>query len=283
MYTRLLKIVPVVLCAALAACVDLAPIRDYANAASELTGGREIVTRWKNSDVELNRNTVALSDRQAKPRRDPATQAAADDAASELYKIHDALGDYFSAVAQLAADELPDVDRQASSLSDAIAKLDPGFSAADQAAFKAVVGLLSLPLDAYRQHELHKLLTSQRQNIERLLSILERSGAVIESDLKAEQNALLDRFSALLGDVKDPGMRYLVRERMLADERSKYTNVLAAISRYRGAIGSVRAAHDRIGMALESRGDQLKTLLRNLRAARLQLIDARNAVEKTLQ
>jgi hypothetical protein len=268
-----------VVCLAVSGCVDLAPVRDYADAAGNLVSGREIVDRWKNSDVELQRRTEALFDEPVPPRRDAATQKRAEAAANELYKVHDVLGEYFAAVAQLAADELPNVDKQAASLSGAITMLDRNFGAPEQAAFQAVVALLSLPLDAYRQKQLGVLLTSQRDNIDRLLSILERSTAVIASDLKAEQQAVADPFSRLLGDVDNPALRFLVRERMLEEQRSGYGELFASIRKYQGALADVRSKHESIARALSSDRTQLKQTLMNLNRARVRLVAARNAIE----
>jgi hypothetical protein len=268
-----------VVCLAVSGCVDLAPVRDYADAAGNLVSGREIVDRWKNSDVELQRRTEALFDKPVPPRRDEATQKRAEAAANELYKVHDVLGEYFAAVAQLAADELPNVDKQTASLSDAITMLDRNFGAPEQAAFQAVVGLLSLPLDAYRQKQLGLLLASQRDNIDRLLSILERSSAVIASDLKAEQQAVADPFSRLLGDVDNPALRFLVRERMLEEQRTGYRELFSSISRYQGALADVRSKHASIARALNSDRTQLKQTLMNLNRARVRLVAARNAIE----
>jgi chromosome segregation ATPase len=269
-----------VICLAVSGCVELAPIRDYADAASDLVSGKEIVNRWKNSDVELQRRTQALFDKPAPGRRDADTQKRAEAAANELYKVHDVLGEYFAAVGQLAADELPSVDKQVASLSDAIKMLDRNFGAPEQAAFQAVASLLSLPLDAYRQKQLRVLLTSQRENIDKLLSILERSTAVIASDLKAEQQAVADPFSRLLGDVDNPALRFLVRERMLEEQRSGYGELFSSISRYQSALADVRSKHESIARALNSDRVQLKQTLVNLNRARARLVAARDAIEK---
>ena len=267
-------------CFAVSGCVELGPIRDYADAASDLVSGKEIVNRWKNSDVELQRHTQALFDKPAPGRRDADTQKRAEAAANELYKVHDVLGEYFAAIAQLAADELPSVDKQVASLSDAIKMLDRNFGAPEQAAFQAVASLLSLPLDAYRQKQLRVLLTSQRENIDKLLSILERSTAVIASDLKAEQQAVADPFSRLLGDVDNPALRFLVRERMLDEQRTGYGELFSSISRYQSALADVRSKQEIIAGALNSDRVQLKQTLINLNRARVRLIAARDAIEK---
>jgi hypothetical protein len=260
--------------------VDLAPIRAYADAASDLVSQKEIVDRWKNSDVELQRHTEALFDKPVPGRRDDATQKRAEAAASELYKVQDVLGEYFAAVGQLAADELPNVDKQVASLSDAIKMLDRNFGPPEQAAFQAVVGLLSLPLDAYRQKQLGLLLTSQHDNIDKLLSILERSTTVIASDLKAEQQAVADPFSRLLGDVRDPALRFLVRERMLEEQRNGYAHLFSSIDRYQRALADVRMRHESIGRALNSDRAHLKQTLVSLSRARARLVAAHAAIEK---
>jgi hypothetical protein len=59
------------------ACTDLGPVRDYANASQGLTSGQEIVTRWKNSDIELTK-PQALFDDPINTRRDEDSQKHAE-------------------------------------------------------------------------------------------------------------------------------------------------------------------------------------------------------------
>ena len=48
----------------------------------------------------------------------------------------------------------------------------PDFGEQEQTAFKAVAGLLAIPLDAYRKKEVIRLIKSQNENVETLLSFL---------------------------------------------------------------------------------------------------------------
>jgi hypothetical protein len=266
----------------LSACADLGPIREYAKASSDLTAGKEIVTRWKNSDDELAKANELFPDYLIESRRCPDDQKRVEAAADDLYKVHDALGEYFAALSLLAADELPSTKTQGESLSDAIGKFDANFSKADQTAFTAVVGLLSIPLEAYRQKEVIELIKSQDANIQKLLTILEQSSLVIESDLKGEAAASTDPYYQLLGDVKDKGVRFLVRERMYSNKTSNYQAVLSAITKYRKAIATVKAQHKKIAELLASDKENLRQAFFALRDARKQIISARNAVEAAL-
>jgi hypothetical protein len=265
----------------LSACADLGPIRDYAKASSDITAGKEIVTRWKNSDAELAK-AQPLFDVRIKPRRGEDDQKRVDAAADELIKVHDAVGRYFEAVAVLAADELPSTKKQGESLSSAIKKLDADFSQADQTAFSAVVGLLSIPLEAYRQREVIELIKKQDGNINRLLSVLEQSALVIESDLKSEAEASTDPYNKLLGDVKDKGIRFLVRERMNSNKTGSYQALLSAITKYRKAIATVKTQHRKIAESLNSNRENFKQTISELKNARKQIILARKAVEAAL-
>jgi len=265
----------------LTACANLGSIRDYAKASDDLTSGTEIVTRWKNSDIELNKDNPIID---SKPglRRSPATQQKADAAASELYKVHDALAQYFSALTLLAADDIPSTQKQGENLSNAIKDLDPKFGDPEQKAFKAIVGLLSIPLEAYRQKAVIKLIKSQDDNVDKLLSLLERSSDIIEKDLKAESNQSTAPYYTLLGDVKDPGIRFLVSERMISIQSANYQPLFTAITKYKKALSNIRDSHKKIGESVASGKDELKQTLSELKVAIEQIIAARKAVKAAL-
>lgn len=266
----------------LSACADLGPIRDYAKASQDLTSGTEVISRWKNSDIELAKANP-LFDKEINLRRPPDVQKKADEAANNLLKIHAALGEYFSAVTLLADDVLPSVKNQSGNLSNSIKLLDPSFDEADQTAFKAVTELLSIPLDAYRQKEVIKLIKSQDDNVERLLTVLEQASLVIESDIeKGEAKQSMQPYYILLGDVKDKGIRFLVRERMLSNRKANYQPVLSAIKKYRDAISSVKEQHKKIAAAVSSDKEGLKQLAAELKVAKQQIESARKAVETAI-
>lgn len=266
----------------LAACADLGPIRDYAKASKDLTSGTEIVTRWKNSDIELTK-AQPLFDEKINNRRKPEDQKNADEAASNLIKIHTTLGQYFSAVSLLADDGLPSVKVQSENLSNSIKLLDPSFNDADQAAFKAIIQLLSIPLEAYRQKEVIKLIKSQDANVERLLTVLEQASTVIESDIeKGEAEQSMQPYNILLGDVKDKGIRFFVREKMLSNKIANYQSVLSAIKKYRSSIGSIKELHKKIATTVTSDKDSLKQLVSELKDAKLQIESTKKVVEAAI-
>jgi chromosome segregation ATPase len=269
----------IVAVSSLVACVNLEAVRDYSKAASDLTGGKEIASRWGQSNDVLNMHTAAI-DIKFGPRRSDEDQKLAEMAIVELNKIHDVLGQYFSAVAELAADDVPKVEKQAESISGAIKTIDNNFSEADQTAFKAIVNLLALPLDAYRHRELRKLLKSQQSNVDKLLSVLDRAVLVIDSDLKAEQAHVESRFAQLLGNITDPGIRFVIRHQSKAEQEKGYPESFSAIKKYRAAIAVVRSKHKQVGQNLESDKETLERTLRSLREARDQIRAARSAIDK---
>lgn len=266
----------------LSACADLGPIRDYAKASRDLTSGTEVITRWKNSDIELAK-AQPLFDDSIHVRRAPDEQKHAEEAANNLLKIHTALGNYFSAVSELADDALPSVTKQSENLSNSIKLLDPGFNEADQTAFKAVTELLSIPLNAYRQKEVIKLIKSQDSNVERLLIVLEQASLVIESDIKnGEAEHSIQPYFSLLGNVKDKGIRFLVKERMLSNKNSNYQPILSAIKKYRTAISSIKEQHKKIAATVSSDKDSLKQLSLELKNAKKLIESARKSVEAAI-
>lgn len=263
------------------ACTDLGPIRDYAKASQDLTSGQEIVTRWKNSDIELTK-PQPLFDDPINTRRDEESQKRAEETAKNLIKIHNVLGQYFSAVALLADDGLPSVKNQSESLSNSIKLVDANFNEADQAAFKAILNLLSIPLDAYRQKAVIKLIKDQDDNIDKLLSVLEQSSIVIESDIKSEADASTQPYYAMLGDVKDKGVRYLIREKMLNNKKTNYQPIFSAIANYRSAIANIKYQHKKIATSVSANKDNLKQILAELKDAKKQIESAKIAVETAL-
>lgn len=266
----------------LTACADLGPIRDYAQASKDLTSGTEVITRWKNSDIELTKSQP-LFDEKINNRRKPEQQNNADEAAGNLIKIHIILGKYFSAVSLLADDGLPSVKVQSENLSNSIKLLDPSFNDADQLAFKALTELLSIPLEAYRQKEVIKLIKSQDANVERLLTVLEQASIVIESDIEnGEAEQSMQPYNILLGDVKDKGVRFLVREKMYNNRSENYQPVLAAIKKYRNAISSIKEQHKKIADTVTSDKDSIKQLSSELKDVKLQIESAKKAVEEAI-
>ncbi len=263
------------------ACTDLGPIRDYAKASQDLTSGQEIVNRWKNSDVELTK-PQPLFDGPINTRRDEESQKHAEEAAKNLIKIHNVLGQYFSAVALLADDGLPSVKTQSDSLSNSIKLVDSNFNEADQAAFKAILNLLSIPLDAYRQKAVIKLIKEQDENVEKLLTILEQSSLVIESDIRSEADASTQPYYSMLGDIKDKGVRYLIREKMFINKKTSYQPLFAAIANYRSAIANIKYQHKKIATSASSSKDNLKQTLAELKDAKKQIESAKVAVETAI-
>lgn len=263
------------------ACTDLGPIRDYAKASQDLTSGQEIVNRWKNSDIELTK-PQPLFDDPVNKRRDAESQKRAEEAAKNLIKIHNVLGQYFSAVALLADDGLPTVKSQSESLSNAIKLVDANFNQTDQVAFQAILNLLSIPMDAYRQKAVIKLIKDQDENVDKLLTILEQSSIVIESDIKSEADASTQPYYIMLGDIQDKGIRYLIREKMLLNKNTNYQPLFAAIANYRRAIVNIKTQHKKIASSVGSNKDNFKQILAELKDAKKQIESAKIAVETAI-
>ena len=263
------------------ACTDLGPIRDYAKASQDLTSGQEIVNRWKNSDIELTK-PQPLFDDPVNKRRDAESQKRAEEAAKNLIKIHNVLGQYFSAVALLADDGLPTVKSQSENLSNAIKLVDANFNQADQVAFQAILNLLSIPMDAYRQKAVIKLIKDQDENVDKLLTILEQSSIVIESDIKSEADASTQPYYIMLGDIQDKGIRYLIREKMLLNKNTNYQPLFAAIANYRRAIVNIKIPHKKIASSVGSNKDNFKQILAELKDAKKQIESAKIAVETAI-
>ena len=66
---------------------------------------------------------------------------------------------------------------------------------------------------------------------------------MIESDLKAESSSSMTPYNEVLGDVKDKGIRLLVRERMLEQQSATYQPILSAVTTYKNAIAKTRSDH----------------------------------------
>lgn len=262
---------------ALVGCADLAPIREYAKASEALTEGKEVVTRWKNSDAELAK-AQPLFETSIPPRRVAADQEKVDKAAADLLKIHEALGRYFEALALLADDELPSLKQQGADISNSIQLLAPQFGEGERSALKSVIGALSTPLDFYRKDAVVRLIQSQNANVVKLLTVLEQSSQVIESDLRAESEASTQPYMVVLGDVRDQGIRFLVRDRMVNNRAATYQPVLTSIQKYREAVDRVKVLHQKLADSVNADKKVVKRLLNELNEAKNTISDAKKAV-----
>jgi hypothetical protein len=262
---------------ALWGCADLTPIREYAKASEELMVGKEVVTRWKNSDAELLK-AQPLFETSISPRRLAADQEKVDKAAADLLKIHEALGRYFEVLALLADDELPSVKQQGEDISNSIQLLAPQFGDGERSALKSVIGAISTPLDFYRKEAVVRLIQSQNSNVVKLLAVLEQSSQVIESDIRAESEASALPYMMVLGDVRDQGIRFLVRDRMVSHRAVTYQPVLASIQKYRLAVDRVKVLHQKLADSVNADKKVVARLLNELNEARKTIRDAKHAV-----
>lgn len=263
-------------------CANIGGIKEYAESSKNLTETKTVVTRWESSKKILaDKQKNFKPDFEVKVRRTDATQANAEKASKELIKIHDVLAAYFKAVSELADDDVPSVTKQADALTDSVALIDPDFSDKDKSAFKAVVNLLSIPLDIYRKKKVLDLVEGQHDNVKLLLNVLADASDNIGDDIKGEKRFLISRYNELIGATADKSLKVLLRER-ISEIDEQYEPVLKSIQKYHKAINEIVKEHDKLAKARKLDKDQFKKFMEELKAVHKQLKDAKDAVEEAI-
>ena len=259
-------------CLVLAGCVDLPAVRDYAAAASSLVSEKKLAQRFRDSNKRLealkgpdDTDSPALGGR------------SRDDAYKDIAAIHDALGAYFAAASALAADGLVDLSAPTGQLTGAIKNVYPEFSDDDQRAFTSVVKLLQIPLDMYRRDRLRDMLIGSDEEIGRLLAVLEQLTRVYTRDLQLENDSITGWMKAKARGSGDAGIKFLVSQH-IQEKTAPVREAREAIQTYQQALAQIQQRHRDLQKALVLGGPLLESTLKQLKATRLQLIDARDAV-----
>ncbi len=188
---------------ALTSCVDLKAIRDFAGSATLLADHEKVADDFA-TEVERQRlyepqngGGPTLQDRKDQKKKFVATQ-----------KI---LAEYMATLAALAAEELPDVSKDITSLTDAIkgsefiSKSDADAKHSTLTAAGNIAGLLTTKLlDAKRQRVLCSTVSSQKQNvrtvIDGLTDVAKNDFAEVINDERGAANSYFNKINTRAAD-----------------------------------------------------------------------------------
>jgi len=272
---RVLHVLPyLVVALSLSACVNLTAVRDYSTTAGSVVSQTDVAAMWTGAADRLAQLPNQPQERIAKLRADRERVF------KEITKVHNLLGEYYLAVAALAADELVKVDTPIQNLADGVAELDSAFNAEDKQAFISVASLLRLPLDAYRQRELKKFLLQTREPVDRLLTGLAKLNAIYEQSLQGEREIAEAPYRRYLAEATTPPATKLLLARSLREVSAQYDDYLRAVRTYSSSIQLIREKHQAMIAATSDTGELLANAVAQLRQAQASLREARLAIKQ---
>lgn len=245
--------------------------------AASVAGSTDVANRWRASEQKLLEHKlegdvcpIGFAGRLPQAQFD----AAFDDAA----KLHQAMSAYFTALGELASDQLPDIAKTAptslSGIKSAGVKVDPE----EEAAVKAIFTLLNRALDAYRHKKIRDLMELTHSDIARVLGLMQKLADVYAEGVRGESIQAVNFVKCEVGQ-KDLADKYLGR-RELARVQKLYEGELNAIASYKAALQKLVEDHTKIRGALAMDRDAMERTLKAIAATAKELDQAHDAVSK---
>lgn len=260
---------------AMASCADLAGVREFASLSASITGSGEMSARWRDTQERLS----AIP----QPGDFPLNVTTGDRKAvhQETEKMLAIVTIYMETMGQLAADNLPSVDSQVAGLTKSLSALPSTPITPQRVEAIGILGnLLSLPLDAYRQKQVRKLIEQADGPLQNVLAGLVQLAAIYKSDLNNERKAVRDWAALQVTGTGNTSADFLSR-RYIMDLNRKYDNVEAGIDAYIKALKLIAARHETLVNGLAT-GETITRTVQQLSASRLELIDARDKIRVAL-
>lgn len=261
--------------ALLSACVNLKDVSTYTASAADVVADKAAAARWRDSEKllvaqRLDGDTCPIGRTARRP------QAQFDSAYTEIAALHDALGAYFSALGELASDEVPAVANKAKGSLAALKDTGLAVDAKDEAAVTSLFAVLNRSLDAYRHRKLRHLMDETHADVSQVLGLLSRLSDVYIGELNGERVQAVNfvRCSIGQGDLAD---KFLGR-RELDRTRRQYERDLAVLTQYKAALQKIAQDHEAIRTALAYDRDALKRSLKATAATAKELNKAAQAL-----
>jgi len=271
------RLLAVGLAAMLAGCVNLQAISTYAESAAGVAGATDAAKRWRDSDKKLREQRL---DGDVCPigYTGRLPQAQFDAAYDDAEKLHQAMSAYFTALGELASDQLPELAKTAAPSLEGIKGAGAKVSPEEEAAVQGLFALLRRGLDAYRHKKLRELMTSSHGDVARVLGLMRKLADVYAEGLRGERIQAINFVKCEIGQ-SDLGDKYLGR-RELARVGADYDKALSAIATYKAALQKLADDHDRIRGALAMDRDAMTRTLKAIAATAKELDKAHDAVAK---
>lgn len=259
----------------MAGCADLAGVREFASLSASITGSGEMSARWRDTQKRL--------DAIPQPGDFPLSVTTGDRAAvhQETEKMLGVVTIYMETMGQLAADNLPSVDSQVAGLTKSLSALPNTPITPQRVEAIGILGnLLALPLDAYRQKQVRKLIEQADGPLQNILGGLAQLAAIYRSDLNNERKAVRDWAALQVTGSGTTSADFLSR-RYLLDISRKYDDVESGIDAYIKALKLIATRHEALVNGLAN-AETIARTVQQLSASRLELIEARDKIRVAL-
>lgn len=265
-------------CAWLYGCVNLSAVRDYSDAAAPVAGNTAPAARWRDQ-LKITSEFKLDGDVCPTPIKEGLTQGELDAAYEDLEGIHKNLQNYFVALGQLAADELPKIEKSTSSSLDGLAKAGLPIKDDDKNAVNAVAKVLDRLFDAYRHYELREIVSETDAPLRRIFTLLEMSAANYRGSLSGEKVAII-KFLDCERAKKDLSDPYLSR-REYKKVNDYYNTEASKIDTYKSALTKIEAKHTELVKSLKANDKkQLELTLKSLSSTAKELRALQQSLEK---
>jgi hypothetical protein len=216
-----------VLTLTIAACADLASVRDFAKAGSAISANEPVIREWPNAYATAVRLASSPQIRAHAPALSTDLQrqiAGANADAPLALEATKALKLYMDVLAALADDKLADVSQQATSISSALGTLGAVDSKAKDAT-SGLVKLVGIALDAWRRVAIHDLVKTADPDVQTIAIFLARTADAVEIADKAAAR-VTDQYWEITATLsRDPGVQALLLNSERVDDSTFQTRI----------------------------------------------------------
>lgn len=265
-------------------CVNLEAVRDFSKQSSALTGSAEVIDyrmNWPDRRKEYDEVSAYLGI----PGPGATASSLTPDEVKSVKALQTSLSSYMLALASLADDQNIDLSKQVGGLVDSLDNL-PGVTddrKKTNAAYGAIIGLLKLPLDAYRQYEIRRLILKYNDDVKQLsdvLAALTRSyKPIVNNEWSSVKAWAAGAFRSRRGSVSFQdavGMRAY-----MAEIDNRYKGKDDAIETYAKAVEKIGTTHAELAANLKTLNkDGFKVMEENLKSAKADIEAAKKKFDE---
>lgn len=266
-------------------CVNLEAVRDFSKQSAALTSASDALDyrlAWPERRKEYDDIAKSLPPKGGTPASGPTLPATKMDKAQEktIKSVHIALASYMEKLGELADDKIIDVSPKVDGL---VKNLDNLPDSDDDrkksnAAYGAILKLLKLPLDAYRQAKIKDLIIENDDSVQQLTNLLAAQTKNISMSIESERgNVLLWLKETDRKYPQQASLMYAIQKRNVKSEiEEKYKGKAEAINSYSAALTKIGETHHDMAEKLQKYDtDAFKLLESNLKSAKEQIEQAR--------
>jgi hypothetical protein len=252
------------------ACVDLTAVHEFANTGSQIAANASVISDWK--DTYNVAHQAALSPELHKS--DPELVRILEENKERLEQYTPLAGTashtlslYLQTLALLADDKLPDVSSQAKSIDNSLVALKvestntKGLAAKGSA--QAILQLLEIPLDLWRQYKLKDIILKSDKDVQILTRFLSDAADEINTLDKNAGEILTKYYEVSSLNTRDSGVRALLRRTVWEEDESTTTSRQQA-AKAAAAFTTIGKDHAALAKSADDlSGSAVKTTLAN--------------------